>query len=171
MLLPWLLAAQGLLGALDTLLNHELLERLPRRVEARSEIGLHSIREAIYAALFAGLGWFEWHGALALVIAALLVAEIVVDAIDEWTENRIRVLPQNERVLHFMLVLNLGAIALLVASALGGWYGEPSALVLRDAGWLSWLLAFFAASSAAWSVRDFLAWRRLGYEQASARRP
>lgn len=163
-LLPWLLAAQGLMGAFDTLVNHELIERLPRRVEARREIGLHSIREALYAAIFVGLGWSEWHGALALVVTAVVVAEIAVDAVDEWTENRIRVLPQNERVLHFFLVLNLGAIALCLIST--GWHAQASALLMRDYGWLSWVLLFFGVSSAAWSVRDFIAWRRL----ATARR-
>ena len=99
-LLPYLLAAQGLMGAYDTLVHHELVERLPRRMEARREIGLHSIRESLYAVLFIGLGWFAWHGALAPLMVGVLVAEIGVDAVDEWTENRVRVLPQNERVLH-----------------------------------------------------------------------
>lgn len=151
--LPYLLAAQGLMGAVDTLVNHELIERLPQRREARREVGLHSIREALYAAIFIGLGWFEWHGTLALVVAAALVAEIAVDAVDEWTENRVRVLPQNERVLHFFLVLNLGAIALCLVFT--GWHERPTALVLQDRGWLSWLLLFFGVSSAAWSLRDF----------------
>src|SRR4051812_47994259 len=151
--LAYLLAAQGLMGAADTLVNHELVERLPRRLEARREIGLHSIREALYAAIFIGLGWFQWQGALVLVVAAILLAEILVDALDEWTENRIRVLPQNERVLHFFLVLNLGAIALCLAFT--GWHERPTALVMLGSGWLPWLLLFFGASSAAWSVRDF----------------
>lgn len=161
-LLLYLLAAQGILGGVDTLFNHELLERLPRRPEAQREIGLHSIREALYAVLFAGLGWFEWHGALALAAGGLLAAEIAVDVLDEWTENLIRVLPQNERVLHMILTLNLGAIALALAFTLINWHAQPTALVLREHGWLSWLLLLLGVSSAAWSVRDFIAWRRLG---------
>jgi hypothetical protein len=165
--LLYLLAAHGFMGAIDTLLNHELLERLPQRAEARREIGLHSIREALYAVIFIGLGWFEWHGALALVMAELLVAEIGVDAVDEWTENHIRVLPQNERVLHMALAMNLGAITLLFASILIVWHAQPTALVRHDDDWLSWVLLLFGVASAAWSTRDFFAWRRL----ASARRP
>jgi len=38
------------------------------------EVGLHALREGIYAALFLGLGWFQWHGATAAVIAGLLAA-------------------------------------------------------------------------------------------------
>ena len=158
-LLAYLLAAQGLMGAADTLFNHEFLERLPQRAEARREIGLHSIREALYAVIFIGLGWFQWHGALVLCMALVLVAQIGVDALDEWTENRIRVLPQNERLLHFFLVMNLGAIALCLVFS--GWHDQPTALVMRESGGLSWLLLLFGVSSAAWSVRDALAWRRL----------
>ena len=139
--LAYLLAAQGLMGAIDTLVNHEFLERLPQRVEARREIALHSIREAA-----------------AYVIAGLLVLEIVVDAVDEWTENRIRVLPQNERVLHVILTLNLGAIVVLLALTVAEWRTQPTALVFNARGWVSWLLLFLAVSSAAWSVRDFVAW-------------
>jgi hypothetical protein len=170
-LLLYLLAAQGVLGGVDTLFNHELVERLPRRVEARREIGLHSLREALYAVLFIGLGWFEWHGGLALAVAVVLVAEIAVDALDEWTENRIRVLPQNERVLHMILAINLGAIALALAFTLIGWYGLPGGVAVRADGWLSWLLLILGLSSAAWSVRDFAAWRRLSASSDTAGRP
>ena len=161
-LLLYLLAAQGVLGAVDTLLNHELVERLPRRPEVRPELALHALREALYGVIFVGLGWFEWHGGAAFVIGAVLAAELLVDAMDEWTENRVRVLPQNERVLHFFLVLNLGAITLLLAFAIADWRTQPTALVLHDRGWVSWALLFLGAASAAWSVRDFAAWRRLG---------
>src|SRR3954469_21095545 len=52
--LPWLLLVQGAMGGFDTLLHHGLIEHLPRRPAARREIGLHSIRESIWAALLAG---------------------------------------------------------------------------------------------------------------------
>ena len=166
-ILPYLLVAHGVLGGIDTLLNHELIERLPRRAEARREIGLHSIREAIYAVLFVGLGWFNRHGALALVIAALVVTEISVTCVDEWTENRIRVLPQNERILHVLLTLNMGAIIALLIPTLLEWHTGSTGLVMQERGWLSWVLLALGASAAIWSVRDFVAWRRL----ASARHP
>jgi len=165
-LLPYLLVLHGVLGAVDTVLNHELLERLPRRAAVRREIRLHSLREALYAALFIGLAWYDWHGAAALVIGAVLIAEIAVDALDEWTENELRVLPQNERVLHFILALNLGAITLLLAFAIADWRTRPTALVLHDHGWLSWLLTALGLAAAAWSVRDFVAWRRLAVRSA-----
>jgi hypothetical protein len=158
---PALLALQGVIGGIDTLVNHEWLARLPRRPEARTEIGLHSVREAIYATLFGGLAWLSWHGAAALLIAALLIGEIIVTARDEWVENQIRVLPQNERVLHIFLTLNLGVIIALLAPTLLEWWRSPTGFEPRDLGPLSWLLSALCAVAAFWSARDFLAWRRL----------
>lgn len=155
--LPILLVAQGVLAGVDTVLNHELLARLPRRPEARPELALHVGREAIWAGLLVALAWFAWHGAYAWLIAALLATEIAITAFDELVENRIRVAPQNERVLHLFLAINVG---LIVASVLS-WTGEPSALVRRDYGVLSWLITGFGATAAFWSVRDFVAWRNL----------
>jgi hypothetical protein len=149
------------MGGVDTLLNHEIIERLPYRVQARREIGLHSIREAVYGALFCGLAWYAWHGALALAVAALLCAEIVVTATDELVENRTRVLPDNERVLHVFLTLNLGLIVALMLPTLASWASQPTGLVASDKGWISWALTGLGAASAAWSLRDLFAWRRL----------
>lgn len=160
-LLPLLLLAQGVVGGTDTLLNHELIERLPHRISARTEIGLHSIREAIYATLFAGLAWFAWHGATAAAIAGLLVAEILVTTCDEFVENHTRVMPQNERVLHVFLTLNLGVIIAVLAPLLIEWSVRPTQLVPQDYGWLSWALSTLAAGAAAWSIRDVFAWRKL----------
>jgi hypothetical protein len=157
-----LLAVQGALGGIDTLLNHELIEKLPRRPEARGEIGLHTIREAIYAILFGGLAWFAWQGTWAWLLAALLLGEVVNTACDEWTENRIRVLPQNERVLHVFLTLNLGALIVLLVPTIGAWSAAPTGFSPRNYGLLSWLLTAFAALGVFWSLRDFIAWRRLG---------
>jgi hypothetical protein len=160
-LLPVLLAAQGVMGGVDTVLNHELIAKLPQRPEARGEIGLHSIREAIYAFLFGGLAWFAWEGAAAWMLAALLVAEVVNTACDEWTENRIRVLPQNERVLHIFLTLNLGAIIALLVPTIGEWSAAPTGFSPRNHGPLSWLLTAFSLLGVFWSLRDALAWRKL----------
>ena len=113
------------------------------------------------SALFVGLAWFAWHGALALVIAALLAAELLVTAVDEFVENRIRVLPQNERVLHVFLTLNLGLLIALLAPVLLDWYRQPLELAGRSHGALSWLLTALGVAAGAWSLRDFVAWRRL----------
>ena len=118
-------------------------------------------REVIWTILLFGLAWFAWHGAAAAVIAALLAAEVLVTAWDEFVENRSRVLPQNERVLHVFLTLNLGAIILVLAPLLAAWGERPTALVPTGHGVLSWLISVFALCAGAWAVRDTLAWLRL----------
>jgi hypothetical protein len=160
-IVPILLAVQGVLGAVDTLINHELIERLPQRRDARTEVGLHSLRELNYAILFAGLAWFEWHGAMAAVISGLLLAEVAITAIDEYVENHIRVLPHNERVLHVFLTLNLGFIIAASVPTLLGWASQPTGLAPANYSWLSWILSALALTGLAWSIRDLLAWRRL----------
>jgi uncharacterized membrane protein YqjE len=159
-----LLVLQGVMGALDTIVNHEILQALPRRPEARGELALHCGREAVYAALFVGLGWFAWQGAFAFVIGALLVAEVAITVNDELVENRIRVLPQNERALHVFLTLNFGALVALVAPLLAAWAANPTQLAPAYYGWMSWVLLALGLASAGWSVRDFIASRRLKLE-------
>jgi uncharacterized protein len=149
------------MGGVDTVLNHELIARLPQRPQARPELGLHVLREAIWAILFFGLAWFEWHGAAAWIIGALLAAEIAITACDEFVENRIRVLPQNERVLHLFLALNVGLLLAVLVPLLCAWVAEPTGLVRHHHGLLSWAISGFAAAAAFWSMRDFFAWRRL----------
>lgn len=111
--------------------------------------------------LLFGLAWFAWQGAAAWVIAALLAAEVVVTACDEWVENRSRVLPQNERILHVFLTLNLGAIIALLYPLLREWGARPTALAPSGHGALSWIISLFALTAFAWAVRDTLAWTRL----------
>jgi hypothetical protein len=67
-----LMAAQGCLGAFDTIYHHELTETLAQRTTARKELAIHAVRALIYAILFIGLAFWEWHGALAFVCLACL---------------------------------------------------------------------------------------------------
>jgi uncharacterized protein len=155
--LPLLLVFQGVLGAIDTFVNHEFLEALPHRRAARRELALHAAREAVYAALFLGFAWLAWLGAFAAVIGALLAAEVAITLADELVENRIRVLPQNERALHVLLTLNFGAIIALAVPALLDWGSNPTELAPAHHGSMSWALTLFGVASAAWSVRDAVA--------------
>jgi hypothetical protein len=162
-LLLILLIAQGVIGGIDTLVNHELIERLPYRIEARTEVGIHVLREAVYGFLFGALAWFVPYGAWAVMIGALLIAEIIIDACDEYVENRTRVLPQNERVLHFFLILNLGAITAVLTASMLKWAPRPTELVPIHYGIISWMLSSLALAAIGWSIRDFFAWRRLSH--------
>lgn len=160
-LLPVLLVIHGVIGAVDTFVNHELIARLPHRIKARREIGIHAVREALYGMLFGAIAWFDWHGAWAVPVAVTLFASLLIDAIDEYVENHTRVLPQNERMLHFALIMNLGFITLVMLPILLDWHAQPARLVPADHGSLSWLLSACALGAGIWSLRDFFAWRRL----------
>ena len=92
-----ILVGQGLLGALDNLIHHELQARLPGRVSARWELTLHAAREAIYGLVFLALAWTEWRGVWAWLLAALLLVEIGITLADFLEEDRTRRLPQFER--------------------------------------------------------------------------
>jgi hypothetical protein len=166
--LPWLLVLQGVLAGLDTVVNHEILARLPHKPSARPELVTHVLRELIWTVLLFGLAWYAWHGAAAWLIAALLAAEVLVTCWDEFVENRSRVLPQNERILHVFLTLNLGAIIVVLYPLLSEWAARPTALAPRDFGALSWIISLFALSAAAWAVRDALAWQRLKHVSVAA---
>ncbi|HUP29832.1 MAG TPA: hypothetical protein VM122_06640 [Usitatibacter sp.] len=156
-----LLVAQGVMGGIDTLLNHEIIARLPHRAESRGELGLHVLREANYALIFGGLAWFTWEGWAAAMLAALFAAEIAITAFDELVENRTRVLPQNERVLHVFLTLNLGMIVAVAVPLLWQWFARPTGWQGRSFGGLSWALTVLALAGAMWAVRDFIARSRL----------
>jgi len=156
-----LLVAQGVMGGFDTVINHDLIAQLSKRPSARTEVGLHALREALYAALFIGLGWFAWHGAAAAIVAGLLAAEVLVSTADDYVENRTRVLPQNERVLHVFLTLNLGFILVTTVLVLVQWMPQPTALVARAPDPLAWVLSALAAASLFWAGRDLASWLRL----------
>lgn len=154
------LMLHGVLAGIDVVLNHELLARLPRHAGAAMEQTLHALREAVFAVLFAGLAWLEWHGALAWIVAALLAAELVIAAIDVKIEIDIRVLPAPERILHLLLFINFGAILVLLGERLLAWRTMPTGFVAVDHGWASWALTALAIAALGWALRDGrAAWR------------
>ncbi len=104
-----LMAAQGCLGAFDTLYHHELTEALPQKPGARLELGIHATRAIIYALLFIGLAYWEWHGLFAVALLGIFTVEIVLTLWDFVVEDRTRLLPATERVTHTVLAINGGA--------------------------------------------------------------
>ena len=167
-----LLTFQALLGAFDNLWHHELQAALPQRAGARRELALHAAREAIYAVIFIGLAWAEWHGLWAALLAALLVAELFITVTDFLEEDRTRRLPPLERALHTVLSISYGLLLGLLAPLLLRWWQQPTALVATWHGAMSWWLSFYGVGVAAWSLRNALAVRRLARPGvASASRP
>jgi uncharacterized protein (TIGR01777 family) len=162
------LFVQAAMGAFDNLWHHELHARLPQRASARRELALHAAREAIYGVVFLGLAWWQWHGAFAAVLAALLLAELVITLADFLEEDRTRHLPGFERVLHTLLTISYGLFLALIAPVLWAWAQQPSAMLLSPHGPVSWLFTLFALGVWAWSVRNAIAVAQLGRTAAPA---
>jgi len=156
-----LMAAQGALGAFDTLYHHEGTEALPRRGTAGRELAIHATRSSIYCALFIGLSSWAWHGAWAWVLLAVFGVEIVLTLWDFVVEDRSRLLPPTERVTHTVLAINAGAFIALLAMCATDWAAQPTAMVWQPQGWLGAFLALCGAGVGLSGLRDAFAARAL----------
>lgn len=161
LLIDGVLIFQALLGAFDNLWHHEWQARLPQQRGARRELLLHAAREALYGALFLGLAWWAWHGALAGAVAVVLALEVCITLADFMEEDRTRRLPPLERWLHTVLTLSYGLFLGLMGHTLWQWAQMPTGLAPAGRGWASWLFTMFAAAVWAWSARNVMAARRL----------
>ena len=124
-----ILILHGLLGGFDTLYNHEWDARLPEQPFAARELQLHAGRSAIYAVVFAGLAWFEWHGAWVVVLALLVLAEFSLTLVDSVVEDRTRAVSATERVVHMILGVTTGAWSGFVFyTGFTDWWSQPTAL-------------------------------------------
>jgi len=168
-ILDAILIFQALLGAFDNLWHHEWAARLPQQRGARRELTLHAIREALYGALFLGLAWWSWHGALAAVVAAILAIEVVVTMSDFLEEDRTRQLPPFERWLHTVLTVSYGVFLGGMAPRLMEWWSQPTGLEPAGRGLVSWAFTAFAVGVWAWSLRNAIAVWQLGRDCASLR--
>src|SRR5207237_277166 len=125
----WLLAIQGTMGAFDTLYYHEWRARLPALPGAGPELRLHAARALIYAVLFALLPRFEWRGAWAYGLGALLATEIVITLRDFVVEDKVRAplggVFAGERVTHALMAIIYGA---MLANLLPAQVGEHRAI-------------------------------------------
>ena len=137
-LLWTLIAIQIVMGAFDTFYHHELTERLAWRPSQRYELQLHGVRNMFYAFLFLVLGWLEVHGILAMVIIAVLVAEIIITLMDFVEEDMSRKLPASERINHTLLAINYGAILVLLLPVLIAWASLPTGITSAYTGLLSY---------------------------------
>ena len=134
----YLLAAQGLLGAFDTLYYHEWRARLPGGVPGTApELRLHGARDLVYAALFGALPFFRFEGRAAFGIAALLLAEIAITLRDFMIEDGVRrplggVYP-GERATHAVMGIVYGAALSRLVPELLAAAAHPTALVPWEA--------------------------------------
>jgi hypothetical protein len=140
------------------------------RPSQRNELRLHGARNLFYAATFFTLGWFEAHGWWAILLIAVLVAELIITLIDFVEEDLTRKLPPSERVNHTLLTLNYGAILALLVPVLLGWATEPTGMQPAYYGIWSMLMAIAAAGTVVSGLRDLQAAARLGRLRGYRRR-
>lgn len=163
-----ILFVQALLGAFDNLWHHELGARLPQRTAARQELALHAAREALYAGVFIGLAWLQWHGAWVLLPSVVLLAELAITCADFLEEDRSRMLPPLERVLHTVLAVSYGALLGLLAPVFLAWAAQPTGLRIASHGPVAWFFTACGCGVLAWSVRNTIAVRRLARDGGRA---
>lgn len=159
-----LTTVQAVFGAIDLALHHEVTERLTWRKTAVAELRLHAARNLLYTIVFLVIGWAEPHGLLAFAFMGVLAVEITITLVDFVIEDRTRLLPESERVLHTVLTVSFGALLVLLAPHLIAWAGEPTGLVLVDRGAWSIVMSVFAASVGLWGLRDCARSFALGHE-------
>jgi uncharacterized protein len=160
-LLWTLITIQIAMGAFDTFYHHEMTERLAWRPSQRHELQLHGVRNMLYALLFLTLGWLEVHGVWAMIVIAVLVAEVVITLMDFVEEDISRKLPASERINHTLLALNYGAILVLLLPVLIEWAGQSTAVTTAFYGFWSVLAAVSAAGVSMFGLRDLAASKRL----------
>ncbi|WP_431478685.1 TIGR01777 family oxidoreductase [Massilia eburnea] len=156
-----LMAAQGCLGAFDTIYHHELTEALPQRATARRELAIHAVRATIYGVLFVGLSAWVWQGAWAWVLLALFGVEIVLTLWDFVVEDQTRLLPATERVTHTVLAINGGAFITLLVLGMPAATDAPTGFAYAPQGWLSVFLALCGVGVFVSGIRDAFASRAL----------
>ncbi|WP_299472459.1 TIGR01777 family oxidoreductase [uncultured Roseibium sp.] len=156
-LLWTLISVQIAMGLFDTLVHHEVTERLAWRASQKLELRLHGIRNFFYAVISLTFAWTEPHGVFTLLFAAILALEVIITLWDFVEEDLTRKLPWTERINHTLLTLNYGAILALLAPILWQWLFLPSAMVPVGYGWWSVMASIAALGVAVFSARDLLA--------------
>lgn len=157
-----LLMIQGAIGAFDVLYNHEWDARLASQRSAALELKIHSIRSVLYAVLFAGIAWFDWHGLYVVAFTLLIFVEIILTLWDFVVEDQTRRLTALERTVHTILAMNGGAYVVLLTYVMyAEWFSFPSNLLFVDRGLISWVLSAYALGVFISGLRDGYASARL----------
>ena len=156
----WLLAAQGVLGAFDTVWYHEWRARLPFRAAAARELKLHALRDFLYAIIFASLARLEWRGTWTYVFVVILAAEIVITLTDFVVETYDRNVEAGERVTHAVMGICYGAMLAMLIPTLARWSIRPTGFAMSTGGipaTLRMALTLMAIGVFASGVRDAIA--------------
>lgn len=153
----WILLVQAVLGAFDTLYYHEYKLKLAHGDHTKVELRLHALRDICYAIIIGTLGYFTWNGALAYVLFAILVAEIVITLWDFVEEDKVRSLPGGERCMHAIMGIVYGAFLAYLLPEMWLWSQKPTGWGLSYHGIPAWILLGLAAGVFLSGVRDLMA--------------
>jgi hypothetical protein len=161
----WLMSVQAVIGAFDTLYYHEWRAHLPARGKAAAaELRLHAARDFFYAVLFATLPYFAWQGGWAVVLAAVIVAEIILTLWDFVVEIAVRRdlgdVYAGERVTHSIMGIIYGAMVGYLIPSIRLWLSAPKGMIFHPAPvsfQLRWLLLVMAAGVFMSGARDLYA--------------
>jgi uncharacterized protein (TIGR01777 family) len=159
-LLWTLIAAQIVMGGLDTIIHHEITERLAWRDSQRGELRLHALRNLFYGFVLGGVAVVQPHGLVALLLIGVLVTEFAITLKDFAEEDATRKLPVTERLLHTVLTANYGGILALLIPLLFAWSQAPTGVSPVWHGWMSAMCLFGAAACTVLAARDWLAAER-----------
>jgi uncharacterized protein len=150
-----ILLLHGALLVFDSVVNHGWHARLRDDPRAAPELNLHALRAAAYTIVFGGLAWFEWHGALVVLLISLVVAEFALSLAGAVLADRTREVDLVERVVHFARGITTGAWAGFVFfTAFTQWMTAPTVLVPMSYGWVSLALSGYALVAAFIALRD-----------------
>ena len=153
----WLLLVQATLGAFDTLYYHEYKLRLAHGTHTAVELRLHAARDFAYAIIIGSLGFVTWNGALAWVLLALLLAEIVITLWDFIEEDKIRRLPPGERAMHAIMGIVYGAFLAFLLPSMQQWSRLDTGFGAAYHGFPAWMLLLLALGVFISGVRDLIA--------------
>lgn len=161
----YLLTIQGFIGAFDTVYYHEWKARLPARgPQSAPELRLHAFRDFLYGILFGLLPWMAFHGAWAVCLAGVLLAEIALTLTDFVVEKRVRKpfgdVYAGERVTHAVMGILYGAMTANLLPVLADWWNQPTQLLHAPAAApeaLRWTMTVMAVGVVVSGLRDLYA--------------
>ena len=153
----WILLLQATLGATDTLYYHEYKLKLAHGDHSQTELKLHATRDFCYAIIIGSLGFATWNGMLAWCLFAILIAEIVITLWDFIEEDKVRVLPAGERIMHTIMGIVYGAFLAYLLPEMLRWKDQPTGWGPSYHGFPAWLLLLLATGVFVSGVRDLIA--------------
>ena len=160
-LLWWLLLLQALMTIVNTLVHHELLERLAFRTSARRELYLRGVGYVCYAMVALLLACSAPTGAWVWLIFGLVLVALGAVLLGRLGDKCIRPRQPSEQVLGGFLLLNLGVLAIPLVSLLWVWMSQPTAITPVSYGYWTPLFVLLAAGFVFFGLKNLAAARRL----------